>query len=220
MGTAVEIEFAVNLPFNDRQQAEFSLLQIRPMAVGLQRLDVVIDDEEIARALCFSSRAMGNGEIKDIADIVYVDLDRFDPARTVEIADEIGRINKMLGHQNRRYLLIGPGRWGSADRWLGIPVSWNEISNVGAIIETTSAKLQADPSQGTHFFHNITSLGIGYFTVSGNDDGFIDWEGLQSLSTETETGFLKHLKLETPLTIKIEGKKSRAVIIQTSSFIR
>jgi len=215
MGTAVEIEFAVNLPVNEHQKAEFSLLQLRPMALGLQSLDVVINDEDIAKAFCFSNRAMGNGAIKDLADIVFVDLDTFDPARTVEIADEIGRINKMLELQNRRYLLIGPGRWGSADRWLGIPVSWNDISNVGAIVETTSDKLQADPSHGTHFFHNLTSLGIGYFTISGNDDDFIDWQWLKSLSPKTETGFLKHLRLDAPLNIKIEGKRSRAVLYYT-----
>lgn len=215
MGGAVEIEFAVNLPFNGKQKAEFSLLQIRPMAQGLQHIDVVISDQEIDQAFCYSKNAMGNGKIEDIADIVFVDLDTFDPARTVEIAAEISGVNKLLKHRNRKYLLIGPGRWGSADRWLGIPVSWNDISGVGAIIETTSDKLQAEPSQGTHFFHNITSLGIGYITLSEGDEDFIDWQWLKSLPLARETAFLKHIRLDVPLAIKIDGKGSRAVLYYT-----
>lgn len=218
MGGPVEIEFAVNLAFKANQKAEFSLLQIRPMALGPQNIDVEIDDREIAKAFCFSSNAMGNGEFLDITDIILVDPDRFDPARTVDIAAEIGRINKQLMQQKRKYLLIGPGRWGSADRWLGIPVGWNDISGVGAIIEATHDKLQADPSQGTHFFHNITSLGISYITITGNGENFIDWQWLKSLPPKTETAFLKHLRLDAPLTIKIDGRKSRAVLIKEPSF--
>ena len=116
------------------------------------------------------------------------------------------------------HVLIGPGRWGSADRWLGIPVGWNDISGVGAIIEATHDKLQADPSQGTHFFHNITSLGISYITITGNGENFIDWQWLKSLPPKTETAFLKHLRLDAPLTIKIDGRKSRAVLIKEPSF--
>jgi hypothetical protein len=215
MGGAVEIEFAVNLPFNGNKKAEFSLLQIRPMALGPKHIDIAISDQEIDQAFCYSKNAMGNGKIRDIADIVFVDLDTFDPARTVEIAAEISGVNKLLKHRNRKYLLIGPGRWGSADRWLGIPVSWNDISGVGTIIETTSDKLQAEPSQGTHFFHNLTSLGIGYITLSESDKDFIDWPWLQSLPSARETAFLKHIRLDAPLTIKIDGRGSRAVLYYT-----
>jgi hypothetical protein len=212
MGGAVEIEFAVNLPFNGNKKAEFSLLQIRPMALGPKHIDIAISDQEIDQAFCYSKNAMGNGKIRDIADIVFVDINTFDPARTVEIAAEISGVNKLLKHRNRKYLLIGPGRWGSADRWLGIPVSWNDISGVGTIIETTSDKLQAEPSQGTHFFHNLTSLGIGYITLSESDKDFIDWQWLKSLPPARETAFLKHIRLDVPLTIKIDGKGSRAVL--------
>ena len=215
MGGAVEIEFAVNLPFNGNQKAEFSLLQIRPMALGPKHIDIAISDQEIDQAFCYSKNAMGNGKIKDIADIVFVDINTFDPARTVEIAAEISAVNKLLKHRNRKYLLIGPGRWGSADRWLGIPVSWNDISGVGVIIETKSDKLQAEPSQGTHFFHNLTSLGIGYITLSDSDEDFIDWQWLQSLPPAKETAFLKHIKLDAPLAIKIDGKGSRAVLMNS-----
>jgi len=217
MGGAVEIEFAVNMAFTAHQKAEFFLLQIRPMAQGVQHEDVEISDREIAEAFCFSKNAMGNGVFQDIVNIVFVDPDRFDPARTVEIAAEIGRINRQLSRQEQKYLLVGPGRWGSADRWLGIPVGWNDISGVGAIIETSYDKLKADPSHGTHFFHNITSLGISYITVIENGEDFIEWPWLKSLPPKTETAFLKHLKLDAPLTVKVDGRKSRAVLIKPGS---
>ncbi|MBT8363830.1 MAG: hypothetical protein KJP23_03935, partial [Deltaproteobacteria bacterium] len=118
-----------------------------------------------------------------------------------------------LMQEKHNYLLIGPGRWGSADRWLGIPVTWAEIAGVGAMIETFSAELKAEPSQGSHFFHNITSQGIGYLTTAQNGRDFINWKWLQSLPAVKETAYLSHVKLDTPLIIKIEGKKSRAVIL-------
>jgi len=214
MGTAVEIEFAVDLSFADSHTPEFNILQIRPMTLGQQSLEVEIGEEEISRAFCFSTNSLGNGIYEDIADIVFVKPDAFDPARTIEIAAEIGDINKQVTPETRKYLLIGPGRWGSADRWLGIPVSWNDICGVGAIIEATTDKLNADPSQGTHFFHNITSLGISYITVSPGGEDFIDWEWLNSLPAETETAFLKHIKLKNPMTMLIDGKRSQAALIQ------
>jgi hypothetical protein len=176
-------------------------------------MDVEINEEDISVAFCFSTKAFGNGRNQEIYDIVFVNPITFDPARTVEIAAEIGRLNIQLVQQQRKYLLIGPGRWGSADRWLGIPVNWNDISGVGAIIETTIENLKADPSQGSHFFHNITSLGISYLTDSQNGIDFIDWKWLQSLPTSESTTFLNHVKLESPLTIKIDGKTSQAVIL-------
>ena len=183
------------------------------MGIGRRQMDVAIHDEDVAAAFCYSTAALGNGSSKDITDIVYVRPDTFDPARTVEIAGEIGRINKRLVRQNCKYLLIGPGRWGSADRWLGIPVSWHDISGVGGIIETTSENLKAESSQGSHFFQNITSLGIGYLTISQNSRSFIDWQGLQSLPTTAETAHLNHVKLDKPLNIKIDGKTTRGIVL-------
>ncbi|MBW2589280.1 MAG: phosphoenolpyruvate synthase PpsA, partial [Deltaproteobacteria bacterium] len=214
MGSPVEIEFSVNIDFNKKKKPEFSLLQIRPMAISLHNRDVEITEKEINSAFCFSTMALGNGKFKDITDIIYVRPDSFDPARTVEIAGEIGKINRQMVQQNRKYLLIGPGRWGSADRWLGIPVTWNNISGIGAVVETTAENLKADPSQGSHFFHNITSLGISYLTIKENDKDFLDWEWLQSLLPESETDYLRHVKLDRPITLKIDGKKSRAVLIK------
>lgn len=213
MGCPVEIEFAVNIPFKEAGKPSFELLQIRPMAVSQYNLEVKISDEEIARAFCYSTMALGNGQSEEIRDIVFVNPDTFDPAHTIEIAAEIGNVNKEMILNNRKYLLIGPGRWGSADRWLGIPVRWTHISGVGAIIETTIENLKADPSQGSHFFHNITSLGISYLNTSEGGEDFIDWQWLQSLPAKKETPHLKHIILNKPLTIKIDGKQSRAVII-------
>ena len=213
MGSPVEIEFSVNIDFNKKKKPEFSLLQIRPMAISLHNRDVEITKKDINRAFCFSTMALGNGKFEDITDIVYVRPDSFDPARTVEIAAEVGKINQQMIQRKRKYLLIGPGRWGSADRWLGIPVTWKNISGIAAVIETTVDNLKADPSQGSHFFHNITSLGISYLTVKENSKDFLDLKWLKSLPPESETNYLRHVKLDRPITLKIDGKKSRAVLI-------
>jgi DNA-binding NarL/FixJ family response regulator len=213
MGCPVEVEFAVNMPFDADQKPSFELLQIRPMTVNQYNLEIEIGNEDIAKAFCYSTMALGNGQFEEIEDIIFVNPDTFDAARTIEIATEIGNVNKEMILHKRKYLLIGPGRWGSADRWLGIPVCWPDISGVGAMVETTIEGLNADPSQGSHFFQNITSLGISYLNTSEGGEDFIDWNWLRSLPTKNETRHLKHVILKKPLTIKIDGKKSRAVII-------
>jgi hypothetical protein len=214
MGSPVEIEFALNLPTNKDHKPELSLLQIRPMAHCRQFMDIEITMDEIRNAFCYSSMALGLNKCQGIRDIVFVKPSDFDPSATLEIAAEIGQINGKLLNEKRRYLLVGPGRWGSADRWLGIPVRWNDIAGVGAMVEASLEKLKADPSQGSHFFHNITSLGISYLTISDNDNDFLDWDWLQSLPKENETRYLKHVKLGNILNIKIDGKKSHAVILK------
>jgi len=214
LGCPAEIEFSLNLPEDSSRKAQFSILQLRPMALSRIGSEIEISDRDIEEAVCFSKNAMGNGLLEDIADIVYINPETFDPARTIDMAAIVGKINVELRRQGRRYLLIGPGRWGSADRWLGIPVNWADISGVGAIVETTVKNLQADPSQGTHFFHNIVSIGISYITVGKGGDGFIDWHWLQSLSAEKEIGSVRHVHLKQPLTIKVDGKRSIAVILK------
>ncbi len=213
MGTPVEIEFSINMPFDKDKNPEFCLLQVRPMAIEQQNLDEEISEEDIKNSLCYSTMALGNGKTNDITEIVYVRPEKFDPAKTVEIGMEIGKINSQLLGQDKKYLLIGPGRWGSADRWLGIPVSWKDISGVGAMIESTCEHLNADPSQGSHFFHNITSLGISYLNTSRKGDDFIKWDLLESLPAVNETKYLKHITLEKSLLLKIDGKKSHAVVL-------
>jgi hypothetical protein len=214
MGSPVEIEFALNFPANKNQNPELSLLQIRPMAHCRQFTDIEITEDDIRNAFCYSSMALGLNKCQGIRDIVFVKYADFNPAATMEIAGEIGQINGKLLNEKRKYLLIGPGRWGSADRWLGIPVRWNDIAGVGAMVEASTEKLKADPSQGSHFFHNITSLGISYLTVSDNNTDFLDWDWLQSVPKENETRYLRHLKLDNILNIKIDGKKSHAVILK------
>ena len=179
MGCEIEIEFAVNLA-SDPGQSVFHFLQMRPMVTGAEDIDVQIEEEEVADAFCFSGHCLGHGRFADSRVILLVRPERFDPSRTVDIAREIGHLNRKLEAQSRPYLLIGPGRWGSADHWLGIPVQWSDISGVRAIIEIRSEQLRADPSQGSHFFQNITSLGIPYLTVSEYDNGRDDEENCAS----------------------------------------
>jgi hypothetical protein len=210
MGCPVELEFSVNMPKDAKLRPQFAFLQLRPMTARADLVQVEITDDEAARAFCVSCRALGNAEKKDMTDILFVKPDGFDPAKTPQIAREISELNAGLLNESRKYLLIGPGRWGSADRWLGIPVSWADICGVGAMVETSSSRLKADPSQGSHFFHNITTLGIVYATVS--EDDFIDWQWLTSQPVTNETAHVVHLKLDKPFTLKVDGRSSKCVM--------
>jgi len=215
MGCPVEIEFSVNLRAGGKHKGDFNFLQIRPMVADDQRFDVEISPDERKRAFCRSSQALGNGKNNEIADILYVKPQDFKPESTAEMALEIDRLNGMLLKEKRPYLLVGPGRWGSADRWLGIPVQWKNISGVRAIIELRNQWIKADPSQGSHFFQNITSLGIHYLTVtedSGSGDHF-DWPYLESLPAVRETTFLRHVRLEKPFLLKIDGRTCEGILL-------
>jgi len=162
-----------------------------------------------------SDKALGNGVIKSVKDIVYVPPETFDSAKTVEIANEVGEMNKILSESSIRYLLIGPGRWGTQDRWLGIPVKWSQISSVSVMVETALENFDIKPSQGTHFFHNITSRGIGYINVPYNsNEYFIDWKWLEQQKPYKELKFVKHVKLHAPLTIKLDGRCGHALIVK------
>jgi len=217
MGCPIEIEFSVDINPDKERKSIFSFLQIRPMVASEGRFNVEITPDELSRAFCRSTTALGNGRNEEIKDIVYVKPDAFETRATVQIAEEIGQVNAGLLNQKRKYLLVGPGRWGSADRWLGIPVQWRHISGVGAIIELRNEKLKADPSQGSHFFQNITSLGIDYITVTedAESEDHFDWAWVRSIPVVQETTFLKHVTLEKPLIIKIDGRRSQCVIIDT-----
>jgi CheY-like chemotaxis protein len=210
MGCPVELEFSVNMPKDPQLKPQFAFLQLRPMTARADLLQVDIRDDEAARAFCVSYRALGNAEKNDMADILFVKPDGFDAAKTQQIAREISELNAGLLNESRKYLLIGPGRWGSADRWLGIPVSWADICGVGAMVETSSSALKADPSQGSHFFHNITTLGITYATVC--EDDFIDWNWLTSQTAANETAHVVHLKLDKPFVLKVDGRSSKCVM--------
>lgn len=221
MGCEVEIEFAVHI---DRELAGsvFHFLQIRPMVTGGELVDVRIRDREIREAVCYAGQSLGHGTFTDIADIIAIDPEIFDPAKTREAAQEIGRMNRALRRDRRPFLLIGPGRWGSADPWLGIPVQWADISGVAAIIEVKSGTIRADPSQGTHFFQNITSLGIPYLTLdeSGERSGgarhpdFFNWQWLGRQTVVERGRHARQVRLDSPLTIKCDGLHGESIILQ------
>jgi hypothetical protein len=214
MGCPVEMEFSVNLSKSNDRKPFFYILQIRPMTARADIIKVAISSEELRKAFCFSTSALGNACHTHIQDIVYVKPDSFDPVNTPEIAREIGKINAFLMKEERKYLLIGPGRWGSADRWLGIPVTWSDICGVGAMVETAHPKLKAEPSQGSHFFHNITTLGINYITIAQQKGDFLDWDWVTSLPIITDMKTVSRVRLENPMTLKVDGRESRCVMIQ------
>ena len=221
LGRDVEIEFAADLAEDDKP-AIFSFLQIRPMAAACADFDVHISQQEIDQAICQSDQVLGHGVIDTISDIVFVRPETFKPESTRAIAREISRLNGMLRKQKRSYLLIGFGRWGSADPWLGIPVQWQDISGVGAMIELQSSILAADPSQGTHFFQNITAMDIKYFTVvddpklPGAKRSFINWQWLQGQTVHQKTDFLRHVRLDQPLVIKIDSRRRLGIMVPGS----
>jgi hypothetical protein len=209
----VEMEFAVNLASDQQPRAQFYLLQMRPMTAGVQGARVTICADERPQAFCYTCHAMGNGN-QALSDIVYVKPDAFDPAQTRAIAAQVAHINARLEQRQRNYLLIGPGRWGSADPWLGIPVRWDDISQAGAIVETASEKLKAEPSQGAHFFHNLAALGVSYLGVTQRAPDRLDWPWLLAQSKRFETNHVAHVRLVNPLQIKVDGRTSRGVIIK------
>ncbi len=210
MGGPVEIEFALDL---QPKRNTFFLLQIRPMAAGEEAQDVAIREAEISQAFCVSIHSLGHGRDGRMADIVYVRREGFDPAATTQIAREIGSLNGALVREGRPYLLAGPGRWGTADRWLGIPVTWNDINGVGAMIEVRDGRLPADASHGSHFFQKITSRGIHYVTMEPEKGDFFDWEWVDGLPAERETAFLRHVRLERPFLLKNDGRTARCVMV-------
>lgn len=214
MGCPVEIEFAVNLYQNSILPPTFAILQIRPLVPSHEQSQISWDDN-IDRISIFihSDRVLGNGLIKSIKNIVYVPPDTFDSTRTIEIADEIEKINNDLVKLKQPYILIGPGRWGTEDRFLGIPVKWNQISGVRVMVETSLKNFIIEPSQGTHFFHNITSRGLGYINVPFNSKiNFIDWKWLNEWEPKKSLKYVKHIQLPNPLIIRLDGRNSSALI--------
>lgn len=217
MGFPVELEFSVDLNLTGNDKPRFSVLQLRPMSARQELIQVDISPQELEKSFCFSRQALGNAVNTEMTDILMVKPHTFDPGQTPAIARQIAEFNAALNREGRKYLLIGPGRWGSADRWLGIPVNWADICGVGAIVETAHPKLKAEPSQGSHFFHNIISLGINYLTVNELNDSKLDWDWLLSLPVSSETPFVAHVSMERPLILKVDGRSSLGAIIYGKS---
>lgn len=215
MGTPVEIEFAVNLDVPRGTPAEFGFLQMRPLVLSREtdELDLGVEDE--SRVLCRSSHVLGSGSLDDVHDLVVIDSHRFDRARSRDAAAEVARFNGLLIAEKRPFLLIGVGRWGSTDPWLGIPVQWDEISGARTIVEAGFRDFAVTPSQGTHFFQNLASFQIGYFTVGADrKHGFVDWEWLAEQPAHDAGSFARWLRFDRPLTIKMNGKTREGVILK------
>ncbi len=214
MGCPVEIEFAVDFPDEARGRARLAVLQIRPMSAREEMLEVEFTREDFASAFCICHQALGNTDNRTMADLVYVRPETFDPSKTIPIARELGKINATLLKEGRKYVLIGPGRWGSADHWLGIPVTWSDIGGVGAIVETVHPSINADPSQGSHFFHNITSLGINYLNVGTHSQDLIDWQYLAGLTVVDETEHVVHVRSPEPFALRVDGRRRVGVLLK------
>jgi len=215
MGKPIEIEFAVDISPNKDEPHTFHLLQIRPIVDNDESVDVDIDHIKQEDTLMTCESALGNGYIKDMCDLVYVKPDSFDSARTHDIADRIGKINDQFLEEGKNYILIGPGRWGSADPHLGIPVKWPQISAARLIVESGLENYRIDPSQGTHFFQNLTSFRVGYFTINPFiNDGTYDLEYLSKQKAVYEDEYIRHIRFNKPAVIAIDGKKNRGVVIK------
>jgi len=214
LGNPVEIEFAVRLPRSE-EAAEFGFLQIRPLTLARDHQDLTIGDVAPSRLICQSTKVLGNGRIENLHDIVVVDSQRFERSRSQEVARAVAHFNANLSAENRPYLLIGVGRWGSNDPWLGIPVEWDEISGARAIVEAGFHDFRVTPSQGSHFFQNLTAFQVGYFTVNPDaGEGSIDWPWLTEQPAAEEQGCVRHLQFAEPLRIVMNSKNSQGVIFK------
>lgn len=214
MGRAVEIEFAVNL--KNKDEATFYLLQIRPIVQNKEALNEDLTQIAVEDTILTSNNALGNGIIDDVYDIVYVKTDNFNASNNQLLAYEIEKLNKQFTEEDKGYILVGPGRWGSSDSWLGIPVKWPHISNARLLVEAGLENYRIEPSQGTHFFQNLTSFGVGYFTINSylKDGGTFDESYLNSQQALYESDAIRHVRFSNPLVIKINGKKKYGIVLK------
>jgi hypothetical protein len=214
MGAPVEIEYAVDLNRDSEMKASFYLLQIKPLIGSME--DYSFDPQKIdpEKVLLLSEKGMGNGLISNITDVIYIDIQAFDKRKTVEMVAEIENLNAWMRKHDRKYLLIGPGRWGTRDRWIGIPVNWPQISEAKVIVETSLEGYPLDASSGSHFFHNVTSMNVGYFSIQQELSGsHIKWDVLDKQELIQRTTFFKHVRFAKPLHIKMDGKKRIAAAL-------
>lgn len=214
MGAPVEIEFAVDLNRDKELKASFYLLQIKPLIGSMQDFSFNPEELDSEKVLMLSEKGMGNGLIDDITDVIYIDIAAFDKRNTVEMVSEIEGLNTVMQAENRKYLLIGPGRWGTRDRWIGIPVNWPQISSAKVIVETSLEGYPLDASSGSHFFHNVTSMNVGYFSIQQELSGsWIRWDMLDQQELVQRTKHFKHVRFHKPVIIKMDGKKRIAAAI-------
>ena len=215
MGRPVEIEFAVNMDPSDHTRATFYLLQIRPIVDNKEIMDEDLSLVKNEETILSSTSVLGHGIVGDVQDIIYVKTGAFNSSNNQLIAYEIEKMNRSFTDQEKGYVLVGPGRWGSSDSWLGIPVKWPHISNARVIVECGLENYRVDPSQGTHFFQNLTSFGVGYFTINAfMNDGVYDQDFLNAQPAVDETKFLRHVRFEKPMIVKMDGKKKLGVVLR------
>jgi hypothetical protein len=213
MGTPVEIEFAIDLNRDKNYKTTFYLLQIKPLIGAETSYHVNMDEISRNDIVLYAEKGMGNGLISDVCDVIYIDKADFDKSKTVEMVREIEHLNNLLRKENRKYILIGPGRWGTRDRWIGIPVNWPQICNARVIVETSLEGYPLDASSGSHFFHNVTSMNVGYLSVlpeMGNS--FIDYEVLAKQLLINRTSFFRHVRFSSALKIRMDGRKRIGVV--------
>lgn len=214
LGAPVEIEFAITLKKDNKLSPRLGFLQVRPMVVSNEVVELSDEDLKNENLFCYSSRVLGNGKIDYIDEIVYIKPKKFDIKYSEKIALEIEKINKSIRERNKKYILIGYGRWGSTDPWLGIPVEWGQISNAKVIVEAMLPNFNVELSQGSHFFHNINSFEVLYFSLKPDAAEKIDWDWLDGNITVNECEYTKHIKLKKPLLIKVDGRKAEGVILK------
>ncbi|MBS4013022.1 MAG: phosphoenolpyruvate synthase [Bacteroidetes bacterium] len=215
MNNEVEIEFAVDMDVPDNTPQTFYFLQIRPIVETHEKNLVTITPEDIDKSIISSNHALGNGIISNLFDIVYVKPEAFNPADTNIIADVIDKINSKFTAEKKNYILVGPGRWGSSDPWLGVPVKWSNISSARLIVESSLKNFRIDFSQGTHFFQNLTSFHVGYFSVNPFiNDGFYDVEFLNNAKPMFENQYIRHVRFNKQITVKIDGRKKTGVVLK------
>ena len=215
MGRPIEIEFAVNIDPQNPGFATFYLLQVRPIVDNKEVMEEDLTLVEQEDTILTSTSVLGHGIVTDVQDIIYVKTGAFCSSNNLSIAYDIEKMNRQFTGEEKNYVLVGPGRWGSSDSWLGIPVKWPHISNARVIVECGLENYRVDPSQGTHFFQNLTSFGVGYFTINPfKGDGWFDEGYLNSLPAVEETEYLRHVRFDKPVVIKMDGKKSLGVVLK------
>ena len=215
MGRPIEIEFAVNIDPQNPGFATFYVLQVRPIVDNKEVMEEDLTLVEQEDTILTSTSVLGHGIVTDVQDIIYVKTGAFCSSNNQSIAYDIEKMNRQFTGEEKNYVLVGPGRWGSSDSWLGIPVKWPHISNARVIVECGLENYRVDPSQGTHFFQNLTSFGVGYFTINPfKGDGWFDEGYLNSLPAVEETEYLRHVRFDKPVVIKMDGKKSLGVVLK------
>lgn len=214
LGSACEVEFAVDLKRDANYKATFYLLQIKPLVSNASSYNINLGNLNPKDTILLSKRAMGNGSAEDIRDVIYIRRDRFNRSMTREMAQEAEALNRKMVERKCRYILIGPGRWGTRDRWIGIPVTWSQISNAKVIVETSFDDFPLDASSGSHFFHNVVSMNVGYCSVNKDDkESNIAWNRLDCLEAIEETTFFRHVRFPIPLEVKMDGRQ-RVILVR------